>query len=68
PAAVRQHRRDPLADSGWADVAIEPVERSCVLPEAALDDYVARLGPVGLALLETDEATRRRVIDTMRAA
>lgn len=64
----RQRIASVLADGGWADVAIEPVERSCVLPESALDDYVARLGPVGLALLETDEATRRRVIDTMRAA
>ncbi|RQS36490.1 class I SAM-dependent methyltransferase [Burkholderia sp. Bp8992] len=57
-----------LSDSGWADVAIEPVDKPCVLPEPALDDYIARLGPVGLALLETDEATRRRVVDTVRAA
>ncbi|RQV17862.1 class I SAM-dependent methyltransferase [Burkholderia cenocepacia] len=64
----RQRIASVLSDGGWADVAIEPVERACVLSESALDDYLARLGPVGLALLETDEATRRRVIDTMRAA
>lgn len=57
-----------LSDSGWADVAIEPVDMACALPEPALSDYIARLGPVGLALLETDDATRRRVVDTARAA
>lgn len=64
----RQRIASVLADSGWADVAIEPVELACALPESALDDYITRLGPVGLALLEVDDATRRRVVDTMRAA
>ncbi|MCA3776228.1 MAG: class I SAM-dependent methyltransferase [Burkholderia sp.] len=64
----RQRIASVLSDSGWADTVIEPVDRACVLPEAALDDYIARLGPVGLALLETDEATRRRVVDAVRAA
>ncbi|ACA92517.1 MULTISPECIES: class I SAM-dependent methyltransferase [Burkholderia cepacia complex] len=64
----RQRIASVLSDSGWADVAIEPVDRMCVLPESALDDYIGRLGPVGFALLEVDEATRRRVIDTIRAA
>ncbi|MCA8321660.1 class I SAM-dependent methyltransferase [Burkholderia cepacia] len=64
----RQRIASVLADSGWADVAIEPVELACALPASALDDYITRLGPVGLALLEVDDATRRRVVDTMRAA
>lgn len=64
----RQRIVSVLSDSGWADIAIEPIDRACVLPEPALDDYIARLGPVGLALLETDDATRRRVVDTVRAA
>ncbi|WP_175690158.1 methyltransferase domain-containing protein [Burkholderia anthina] len=64
----RQRIASVLSDSGWADVEIEPVEMACVLPEPALDDYISRLGPVGLALLETDDATRRRVVDTVRAA
>ncbi|WP_175968270.1 class I SAM-dependent methyltransferase [Burkholderia sp. BCC0322] len=64
----RQRIAAALSDSGWADVAIEPVDMACALPEPALDDYIARLGPVGLALLETDDATRRRVIGTVRAA
>ncbi|AOJ34799.1 class I SAM-dependent methyltransferase [Burkholderia metallica] len=57
-----------LSDSGWADITIEPVDLPCALPESALDDYITRLGPVGLALLEVDDATRRRVVDAMRAA
>ncbi|MDN7848160.1 class I SAM-dependent methyltransferase [Burkholderia seminalis] len=64
----RQRIVSVLADSGWADVEIEPVDRACVLPAAALDEYIARLGPVGLALLEADEVTRRSVVDTVRAA
>ncbi|WP_446901888.1 class I SAM-dependent methyltransferase [Burkholderia sp. YIM B11467] len=64
----RQRIASVLSDSGWADVEIEPVEMACVLPEPALGDYISRLGPVGLALLETDDATRRRVVDTVRAA
>ncbi|HDR9582299.1 TPA: class I SAM-dependent methyltransferase [Burkholderia stabilis] len=64
----RQRIASVLSDSGWTDIAIEPVDRACVLPEPALDDYIARLGPVGLALLETDDATKRRVVDTVRAA
>lgn len=34
----------------------------------ALTDYVSRLGPVGLALREVDDATRVRVVETVRAA
>ena len=64
----RQRIASVLSDSGWADVAIEPVDMACALPEPALDDYIARLGPVGLALLEADDAARRRVVDTVRAA
>ncbi|ALX13505.1 SAM-dependent methyltransferase [Burkholderia cepacia JBK9] len=64
----RQRIASVLSDSGWTGIVIEPVDRACALPEAALDDYIARLGPVGLALLETDEATRRRVVDAVRAA
>ncbi|VWD02509.1 SAM-dependent methyltransferase [Burkholderia lata] len=64
----RQRIESVLSDSGWADIAIEPVDLACALPAPALDDYITRLGPVGLALLEVDEATRLRAVDTMRAA
>ena len=64
----RQRIASVLSDSGWADIAIEPIDVACALPVPALDDYVARLGPVGLALRQVDDATRRRVIETVRAA
>nr|WP_057928303.1 class I SAM-dependent methyltransferase [Burkholderia ambifaria] len=63
----RQRIASVLSDSGWADIAIEPIDVACTLPASALDDYIARLGPVGLALQHADDATRRRVIDTVRA-
>ncbi|WP_321811240.1 MULTISPECIES: class I SAM-dependent methyltransferase [unclassified Burkholderia] len=64
----RQRIASVLSDSGWADIAIEPIDQACALPEAALNDYIARLGPVGLALQDADDATRRRVVETVRAA
>ncbi|WP_175760369.1 class I SAM-dependent methyltransferase [Burkholderia anthina] len=64
----RQRIASVLSDSGWTDVEIEPLDIACALPEPALHDYIARLGPVGLALQQVDDATRRRVVDTVRAA
>ena len=57
-----------LSESGWAEVGIEPLDVTCTLPAAELDRYVTRLGPLGLALQDADEATRSRVIDTVREA
>ncbi|WP_175717001.1 class I SAM-dependent methyltransferase [Burkholderia anthina] len=64
----RQRIASVLSDSGWADVEIEPLDMACALPVRALDDYIARMGPVGLALRDVDDVTRRRVTDTIRAA
>jgi SAM-dependent methyltransferase len=57
-----------LEESGWAGVDIRPVDVECALPENELIRYLTRLGPVGLALQEVDDRTRRQVIDTVRAA
>ncbi|MFE5286886.1 class I SAM-dependent methyltransferase [Nocardia sp. NPDC056611] len=57
-----------LADAGWTDIDIAPVDADCALPESELTGYVSRLGPVGLALLEADEATRAKVVEVVRAA
>ncbi|MGW7608520.1 class I SAM-dependent methyltransferase [Streptomyces sp. NPDC054766] len=57
-----------LEESGWAGIGIRPVDATCVLPEARLIPYFSRFGPVGLALPGTDERTRARVVDTVRAA
>lgn len=57
-----------LADSGWSAIAIEPLDLPCRLSVADLDDYVARMGPVGVALADADDATRERVGTTVRRA
>lgn len=57
-----------LEESGWAGIGIRPVDVTCVLPEPRLIPYFSRFGPVGLALPGTDERTRARVVDTVRAA
>jgi len=57
-----------LANSGWQDIQIEPIDIPCAFPANDLDRYFTRLGPIGLALPEADPETRTRVIDAVRAA
>ena len=38
------------------------------MPAAALEGYVSRLGPVGMALQDADADTRERVIETVLPA
>jgi SAM-dependent methyltransferase len=57
-----------LEEAGWTGIDLQPLDVECVLPEKALDLYINRLGPVGMALQEADEATRTRVAGTVRAA
>jgi SAM-dependent methyltransferase len=60
--------RATLRASGWADIELRPIDAPCTLPESELVRYVSRFGPVGLALQDADDDTRRRVIDTVRPA
>jgi SAM-dependent methyltransferase len=57
-----------LEESGWAGVEIRPIDVACTLPEKELVRYLSRLGPVGRALQEADDRTRRQVIETVRPA
>lgn len=57
-----------LKASGWADIALEPVDVACAFPESALVPYLTRFGPVGRVFNEADERTQAVVIDTVRAA
>ncbi|WP_344826635.1 class I SAM-dependent methyltransferase [Actinocorallia longicatena] len=57
-----------LADGGWSGIEITPVDVPCVLPERELDGYYTRFGHVGLALPGTDERTREKVVEAVRAA
>jgi hypothetical protein len=59
--------RGILADSGWRDIELRPLDVACVMPEPELEGYLMRLGPVGLALRNADPATRTRVIAAVRA-
>ncbi|MEV0172137.1 methyltransferase domain-containing protein [Streptomyces sp. NPDC050803] len=57
-----------LAESGWTDIDIRPVDVPLTLPESELVGYFTRLGPLGQVLPEVDEETRERVIARVRPA
>ncbi|MFZ5895480.1 MAG: class I SAM-dependent methyltransferase [Myxococcota bacterium] len=57
-----------LEDSGWSKIAVDPVNIACQMPEAALNHYVTRMGPLGRALQDADEQLRSEVIKKVRAA
>ncbi|WP_217240792.1 class I SAM-dependent methyltransferase [Streptomyces sp. AC555_RSS877] len=57
-----------LEESGWTGIDIRPVDVVCTLPEKELVGYFTRLGPVSQVLPATDEQTRARVVETVRAA
>ena len=60
--------RSILQSSGWSDIDVQPLDVEGTVAENELLAYVTRLGPVGLALREVDEATRARVTDVVHAA
>lgn len=57
-----------LTSSGWTAVDVSPLDVECRLSAADLLTYATRLGPVGLALRDTDAATRERVLPVVRDA
>jgi SAM-dependent methyltransferase len=57
-----------LEAAGWRDVEMLPIDVTCEFPESALQGYMARLGPVALALRGADDDLRGRVMQAMRAA
>jgi len=63
------HRvRGILADSGWAEVDVSPIDVPCTFSEADLTHYVTHLGPVGQALSTADARTRAEITQLARAA
>jgi SAM-dependent methyltransferase len=66
--ADRERTRHALSVSGWADVAVEPVDFACSFPAGDLTAYFTRLGPVGEALRHADAVTRARVVEMVRPA
>lgn len=57
-----------LADSGWEQAGIRPLNMVCTMPASALVRYLSWLGPVGALLQNADEATRDHIISTVRTA
>jgi SAM-dependent methyltransferase len=66
--ADRDRVRGILAESGWDAIDIRPLDVECSLTETELVRYFTVLGPVGQALRDADEPTRRRVVETVRPA
>lgn len=60
--------RQILERAGWNDIVISPVDAEGKVAEQDLYAYVTKLGPVGVALKEVDEATRARVAEVLRVA
>jgi ubiquinone/menaquinone biosynthesis C-methylase UbiE len=66
--ADREHVRNLLESAGWSQIEFAPLDVPCSFPVADLQRYFTRLGPLGQALREADEATRRRVIHDVSAS
>ena len=57
-----------LAESGWVEIDLRPIDVECKLPEAELARHATRFGPLGRVLDEADDQTRARVVEAVRAA
>jgi SAM-dependent methyltransferase len=57
-----------LEESGWTGIDIRPIDIACTFAEKYLTSYVTRMGPLGRALDQADERTRRQIIEIVRAA
>jgi SAM-dependent methyltransferase len=66
--ADADHVRGILERGGWAEIDIEPLDVVCTFPENELMPYLKRLGPVGMALRDADEATRVSIVTALRSA
>jgi SAM-dependent methyltransferase len=57
-----------LAESGWTEIDISPIDVGCTVPQNELAGFALRLGPLGRILQDTDDRTRAGVAETVRAA
>jgi SAM-dependent methyltransferase len=57
-----------LAAGGWEGIEVEPIDLPCAFPKSDLPRYLARIGPIGQALREADDAKRVEVLGVARAA
>lgn len=57
-----------LAESGWTDIGISPLDTQCTMPESDLVGVFTRLGPVGAAYDQADARMREQIVATVRPA
>lgn len=57
-----------LTGAGWDGLEVGPDDMPCAFPESDLNRYLARIGPIGAALREADDALRAEVVRVARAA
>ena len=60
--------RDILDASGWRDIAVDPVDVTCVLPRSALRTYATRMGPLGAIFPTLDDDVRARLVTCLETA
>lgn len=63
--ADRDRVQSILRESGWTRIDLQPIDVTCTMTAGDLSRYIARMGPVGRALHEVDEATRARVMTAL---
>ena len=66
--ADRDRVRTILQNSGWREIDLRPIDVDCTMPRTDLEQYVTRLGPLGLVLQDADETTRARIVETVLSA
>lgn len=58
--------RQILQESGWSEIDFTPADFTCCFPQADLDRFVTKLGPVGRALADAEEPMRQKVLEAVR--
>ena len=66
--ADRDRVRRILADGGWSEIDIQPIDMPCAMPERVLVSYLTQLGPVGRVLQQATDDVRARVVAAIRPA
>ena len=62
------HVQRILEASQWSDIDLRKIDVRCSFAGEHLGRYLTRLGPLGQALQQVDEATRERVLSAVRTA
>jgi ubiquinone/menaquinone biosynthesis C-methylase UbiE len=57
-----------LEESGWKEIDIRRIDVPCSFSAADLDQYLARIGPLGRFVQSLDASTREQLLATVRSA